>query len=280
MSDPTTTHLHARRSGDLLYYTFPAFEQVPFVRHGFSTRLGGVSKGIYETMNLSFTRGDDIAAVRENFRRFCEAIGVSSERVVVSAQAHHTNIYNATAADCGRGVTRERGYTDVDGLLTDEPDVVLCTQYADCVPLFFVDPVRRVVGTSHSGWRGTVAKIGAVTVERMCQDYGCRREDILAAVGPSIGPCCFEVDTPVYDAFRGMEGWDESCVRVRPGEKFDIDLWEVNLRILLEAGVREDHITITDVCTKCHSDVFWSHRVTGQERGSLAGFIAMAPDGK
>ena len=184
-------------------------------------------------------------------------------------------IYNATAADCGRGITRDRGYEDVDGLLTDEPGVVLCTQYADCVPLFFVDPVRRVVGTSHSGWKGTVAQIGAVTVERMCADYGCRRQDILAGIGPSIGPCCFEVDAPVYEAFAGMDLWEERFVRRRTEEKFDIDLWAVNRRILEKAGLRPEHITATDLCTKCHADVFWSHRVTGGQRGSLAGFIAM-----
>lgn len=273
---PQTTTLHARQAGDLLYYTFPAFDAFDFVRHGFSTRLGGVSGGIYASMNLSFTRGDDDGAVRENFRRFCDAIGVEHERVVVSAQAHHTNIYNATAADCGRGVTRERGYTDIDGLLTDEPGVVLCTQYADCVPLFFVDPVRRVVGTSHSGWRGTVARIGAVTVERMCRDYGCRREDIRAAIGPSIGPCCFEVDDPVYTAFAAMDSFQDGFVKVKGGGKYDIDLWAVNRRILLDAGIRPEHITVTDLCTKCHPDVFWSHRVTGGERGSLAGFIALA----
>ena len=226
-------------------------------------------------MNLSFTRGDDPCAVRENFDRFCSAVGVLADRVVVSAQEHHTTIYNATAADCGRGITRDRGYEDVDGLLTDEPGVVLCTQYADCVPLFFVDPVRRVVGTSPSGWKGTVAQIGAVTVERMCADYGCRRQDILAGIGPSIGPCCFEVDAPVYEAFAGMDLWEERFVRRRPEEKFDIDLWAVNRRILEKAGLRPEHITATDLCTKCHADVFWSHRVTGGRRGSLAGFIAM-----
>lgn len=276
MGLPQTTTLHARQKGDLLYYTFPAFDAFDFVRHGFSTRLGGVSEGIYNSMNLSFTRGDNDGAVTENFRRFCDAIGVDADRVVVSAQAHHTNIYNATAADRGRGVTRERGYTDIDGLLTDEPGVVLCTQYADCVPLFFVDPVRRVVGTSHSGWRGTVAQIGGVTVERMCKDYGCRREDIRAAIGPSIGPCCFEVDDPVYTEFAAMDNWQDGFVKVKEGGKYDIDLWAVNRRILLDAGIRPEHITVTDLCTKCHPDVFWSHRVTGGERGSLAGFIALA----
>lgn len=280
MELPATTQLHTCRRGDVVYYTFPAFERIPFVLHGFSTRLGGVSEGIYRSMNLSFTRGDSLQAVKENFRLFCEAIGVSSDRVVVSAQEHHTRIYNATADDCGRGVTRERGYTDIDGLLTDEPGVVLCTQYADCVPLFFVDPVRRVVGTSHSGWKGTVARIGAVTVERMCRDYGCRRENILAAIGPSIGPCCFEVDEPVYLAFRQLKEWDDTLARKRADGKFDLNLWEVNRRILRQAGIAEGNITVTDLCTKCHPDVFWSHRAAGKERGSLAGFIALAPDEK
>jgi len=266
--------LTVHEQNGVVYYTFPSFDAVPFVRHGFSTRLGGVSEGIYASMNLSYTRGDDAAAVRENFDRFCRAIGVRSEDAVVSAQEHHVTIHNATASDRGRGVTRERGYTDIDGLITDEPNVPLFTQYADCVPLFFVDPVHRVVGTSHAGWRGTVAEIGAVTVERMCADYGCRPENILAAVGPSIGPCCFEVDSPVYEAFSALSLFDKDCYRQRGG-KFDIDLWETNRRILLEAGITEAHLTITDLCTRCHPDVFWSHRATGGQRGSLAAFIAI-----
>lgn len=276
MTFPETQTLQSHLVGNLLYYTLPAFDRIPFVRHGFSTRLGGVSKGTYASMNLSFTRGDDPAAVRENFDRFCAAIGVDPERVVVSAQTHTNNVYNATAADCGRGIIRERGYTDIDGLITDEPGVVLCTQYADCVPLLFVDPVRRVVATSHAGWRGTAAGIAAVTVERMVSDYGCHREDILAGIAPSIGKCCFEVDTPVYDAFCRVPVFDDGCFTADPGDKFHIDLWEVNRRYLLQSGIKPEHITVTDVCTKCHSDVLWSHRVTGDARGSLAAFIAIA----
>lgn len=271
---PETHTLRAHECDGLVYYTFPAFDEISFVRHGFSTRLGGVSEGIYESMNLSFTRGDSDGAVRENFARFCRAIGTDSENVVISAQEHHTTLYNATAADRGRGVTRARGYADIDGLLTDEAGVVLCTQYADCVPLFFVDPVRRVVATSHSGWKGTVARIGEITVRRMCDDYDCRPENILAAVGPSIGPCCFEVDAPVYDAFSAMPLFDSGCYRQR-GEKYDIDLWEINRRILREAGIADDHLTVTDLCTRCYPDLFWSHRATGGQRGSLAAFIAI-----
>lgn len=267
--------LERREVNGVAYYTFPQFDAVPFVRHGFSTRLGGVSKGIYESMNLSFTRGDEERAVRENFERFCTAIGVNAEQVVVSAQTHTTNVYVAHKEDCGRGVTRDRGYTDMDGLITDQAGVVLCTQYADCVPLFFVDPVRRVVGTSHSGWRGTVARIGAETVRRMQEEFGCDPHDILAAIGPSIGPCCFEVDAPVYEEFAQMPLAREGCLVSDGGGKYHVDLWEINRRILLEAGLDESHITVTDLCTRCHPDVFWSHRATGGARGSLAGFIAI-----
>lgn len=275
---PFTHTLSAHTEGELVYYTFPALDRAG-VRHAFSSRLGGVSKGVFESMDLSFGRGDDPNDVRENFRRFCGAIGASAEDIVLSRQEHHTNIRNVTAADRGKGITRERDYDDTDGLLTDEPGVVLCTLYADCVPLLFADPVRGVVGASHSGWKGTVAAIGAVTVERMVSDYGCRREDIVAGIGPSIGPCCFEVDTPVYEQFAAMPVFDEQCVRRMPQNKFVIDMWEINRRILRSVGVRDDHISVTDLCTRCHPDLFWSHRATGGVRGSLAAIITRGSDG-
>lgn len=272
---PNTRALRAHTAGEVLYYTFPALDQLGFVRHAVSTRLGGVSRGAYESMNLSFGRGDDEAAVKENFARFCAAAGVTPAQVVMSRQEHHTNIRNVTAADCGKGILRPRDYTDYDGLLTDEPGVALCTLYADCVPLLFADPVKKVVGASHSGWRGTVAGIGRETVERMVEDYGCRREDIVAGIGPSIGPCCFEVDEPVYAAFAALPVFDECCATRRPHNKFTVNLWEINRRILLAAGLKECHITVTDLCTCCRPDVFWSHRATGGERGSLAALISM-----
>ncbi len=275
---PLSKTLAAQGAASVPYYSFPSFDAVSFVRHGFSTRLGGVSKGIYDSMNLSFTRSDKETDVFENFRLFCTAIGTNVEDVVVSAQEHHTTVLAVTKADCGRGVTKERGYTDVDGLMTNEPGVVLCTQYADCVPLFFVDPVRRVVATSHAGWRGTVAQIGAVTIERMHEVYSCDPKDILCGIAPSIGPCCFEVDQPVYEEFAKLSIADDTILHDDGNGKYHIDLWETNRRILISTGVLPEHITVTDLCTKCHSDVFWSHRVTGGERGSLAAFIAIAEE--
>ena len=273
---PKTKTLSVRQVGGVLYYAFPSFDQIPFVRHGFSTRLGGVSEGTFASMNLSFTRGDKAAAVRENFDRFCAAIRVNSDDVVISAQTHTANVKIVTAADRGRGITREKEYTDVDGLITNDPDVVLCTQYADCVPLFFVDPVKRVVATSHAGWRGTASGIAAVTVEKMVQSFGCDPRDILAGIGPSLGYCCFEVDTPVYGAFCQVPVFDEGCFTADPNDKYHINLQEVNRRWMLKAGLLAENITVTDLCTKCHPDVFWSHRITGDSRGSLAAFIAIA----
>lgn len=274
MNLPVTKNLCAHQKNGVVYYSFPQMDAYPFLKAGLSTRLGGVSEGIYASMNLSYTRGDEKARVDENFRRICDAMGLPVAGVVVSAQEHHTTLQNVTAADCGKGITFT-GFKDVDGLLTDEPNVVLCTQYADCVPLLFADPKKRVVAASHAGWRGTVGEIGRLTVERMCKDYGCDPADILAGIAPSIGRCCFEVDTPVYDAFKEMTVFDDGCFTADGNDKFHIDLWEVNRRVLLSAGVKADNITVTDLCTRCYPDVFWSHRKTGPDRGSLAAFIGM-----
>lgn len=273
MKLPQSKTLTVHENG-AVYYSFPHMDAYPFIRNGFSTRLGGVSEGIYASMNLSYTRGDEKAAVDENFVRICAAMGVSAADAVLSAQEHHTTLKNVTAADRGIGLSRPP-LVDVDGLLTDEPQVVLCTQYADCVPLLFADPVRHVVATSHAGWRGTVAEIGRLTVERMQSDYGCDPRDILAGIAPSIGPCCFEVDAPVAEAFEALSVTDGDCCRAVGNGKFLVDLWETNRRILLSAGVKAENITVTDLCTRCHPQLFWSHRFSGAARGSLAAFIAL-----
>ena len=168
------------------FLQYPLFENTNIVNHGISTRLGGVSKGIYATMNLSYTRGDAEENVRENYRRIGKAIGVDPARMVCSRQTHTTNVRIVTEEHAGKGVTRERDYDNVDGLVTNIPGICLVTFYADCVPLLFVDPVKRVIASSHSGWRGTAARMGQVTVDIMRSKFGCRPEYILASVGPSI----------------------------------------------------------------------------------------------
>ncbi len=277
MSAPHSETLNARCENGVLYYTFPSME-LPFIRHGFSTRLGGVSEGIFASMNLGYNRGDDPEKVTENYRRMGEALGVDYRNMVLSAQTHTTNLRRVSAADRGRGITFDRGYTDVDGLMTNDPDVVLCTHYADCVPLFFVDPVNRAVALSHAGWRGTVGGIGAKTVVMMGEEFGTDPADLLVGIAPSIGRCCFEVDYPVVAEFEKLPLFDSSCYTDNGNGKFHIDLWEINRRILSEAGVLPEHITVTDLCTVCHAETLWSHRATKGERGSAAAFLGLSLD--
>lgn len=259
------------------YLEYPMLTETGVVKHGFSTRLGGVSTGCYASMNLSFTRGDEEARVRENFRRIAEAIGVKCEDMVFSQQTHTTNVRTVTEEDRGMGIVRPLEYTDVDGLVTDVPGICLVTFYADCVPLFFVDPVKRAIGLSHSGWRGTVGQIGKVTVERMQKEYGCDPKDILAAVGPSICQECYEVSEDVIEQFRKSfceEQWKEIFYRKENG-KYQLNLWRANELILKSAGITEAHIAVTNVCTHCNSEVLYSHRTTGDKRGNLAAFLAL-----
>ena len=184
------------------FLSFPLLEETGIVTQGFSTRLGGVSEGDYSTMNVSFTRGDREEAVRENYRRLGEAIGFDCESLVCSDQTHTTNVRVVTEEDRGKGFVRPKDYRDVDGMITNVPGLTLATFYADCVPLYFVDPVKRAIGLSHSGWRGTVGKIGKKTVERMEETYGSNPADIRAVIGPSICQDCYEVSVDVIDEFR------------------------------------------------------------------------------
>lgn len=275
MKFPKTENLTLHQVNDVPFYTFPSLDRLDCVAHGVSTRLGGVSQGCFESMNLSFGRGDDDDCVKENFNRFCNAIGVPMERTVISHQTHSINVRCVDEKDAGSGVVREREYDDVDALVTNIPNIPLCTLYADCVPLFFADPVKRVVATAHSGWRGTVHKIGAETVKVMQTKYGCNIRDVHAGIGPSIGFCCFEIDEPVFKEFSSLSFFDEKCGISNGNGKYHVNLWEVNKRILLEVGILEENISVTDVCTKCNPDVLWSHRITGPERGSLAGMIML-----
>lgn len=270
-------HIFNEVEGKVPYLEYPMLKETGIVRHGFSTRLGGVSEGHYASMNLSFDRGDDPEAVRENFRRIGEAIGVRPEDMVMSKQTHTTNIRVVTDADRGKGVVKERDYTDVDGMITNVPGICLVTSYADCVPLYFVDPVKKAIGLSHSGWRGTVGKIGKKTVELMTETFGSDPADILACVGPSVCMDCYEVSEDVIDRVR--EAFDSPLWNQlfygKPNGKYQLDLWKTNEQILLEAGVLPEHIAVTNVCTHCNSDVLFSHRTAGDKRGNLCAFLAL-----
>ncbi|HAX52208.1 peptidoglycan editing factor PgeF [Muricomes intestini] len=262
---------------DTPYLEYPLFKNTGIVRHGFSTRLGGVSEGCYSSLNLSFTRGDKEEAVRENFRRIGESIGVNSEDMVFTQQTHTTNVRVVTDEERGMGILRPRGYSDVDGLVTNVPGICLVTFFADCVPLYFVDPVKRTIGLSHSGWRGTVGKIGKVTVELMQEEYGSNPADILAAIGPSICQECYEVSEDVIEQFRehfDENSWKHLFYRKDNG-KYQLDLWKANEIIFREAGILKENIAVTNLCTHCNSEALFSHRTMGDRRGNMCAFLAL-----
>lgn len=259
------------------YLTFPMLEKNGIVVHGFSTRLGGVSREHLFSMNLGFDRGDEEENVRENFRRIAASIGFSTEELVLSQQMHTTNVQMVTESDRGRGITKPLGWTDIDGLITNVPGIVLATFCADCVPLFFVDPVKRAVGLSHSGWRGTVGKIGKITVDAMVREYGSSPEDILAAVGPSICQECYEVSEDVILEFRKSyeeRFWDSICYAKENG-KYQLNLWRANELVFLESGILPEHISITDICTCCNPGLLYSHRASKGMRGNMAAFLGI-----
>ena len=273
----TESHMQIKENKGVVWLSYPAFEKFPDIVQAFSTRLGGVSQGIYSSMNLSFTRGDDDTAVHENYRRFAAAVGFEAEDIVTSDQTHTANVRVITEEDRGNGITKPRQYTDVDGMITNVPGLVLATFYADCVPLYFVDPVHHAIGLSHSGWRGTVAKIGAVTVERMREEYGTDPGDIYSAIGPSICQDCYEVSEDVIQEFRtafGRKDWDVLFYRKENG-KYQLNLWEANRIIMQEAGIREEHISMPGICTCCNPEFLFSHRASHGKRGNLGAFLGI-----
>lgn len=259
------------------YLSFPILEKTGLVKQGFSTKEGGVSQGKFASMNFTFTRGDNPDHVMENYRRMGKALGVKVEKMVLSYQTHTTNVRLVTEADAGKGIIKERDYMDVDGLITNVPGVTLVTFYADCVPLYFLDPVQKAIGLSHSGWRGTVNRMGAVTVKRMEKEFGSKSQDLIACIGPSICRDCYEVGSEVAGEFMkefDQKHWQDLLVDKGNG-KYLLDLWKANELVLLEAGVRKENIQVTDICTHCNSDLLFSHRTTGNERGNLAAFLGL-----
>lgn len=271
-------HIFTVKDSDgVQYLEFPLLANIDVVRHGISTRVGGVSEGIYSSMNLSFTRGDKKEHVLENYRRIGAAIGVAPEHMTGSQQTHTTNIRKVTETDMGKGIVRERDYADIDGMITNIPGICLVTYYADCVPLLFVDPVRRAIGASHSGWRGTVNKMGQATIEAMQREYGCRPEDIRAAVGPSICQDCYEVSEDVILEFQKafpQKEWDTLFYK-KPDGKYQLNLWKANERILLDAGIKRANLAVTNLCTCCNPELLFSHRASHGKRGNLAAFLAL-----
>lgn len=267
--DPDAPRMNVRQKGEVVYLTFPVFDEIPWLVNGFSTRLGGVSEGHLSSMNLGFERHDRPENLKENFRRIAGAIGFEPENLVCSAQTHTTNIRLVTEEDRGRGYTHVRGWRDVDGLVTDKPDLVLEGSFADCVPLYFVDPEHKAIGLSHSGWRGTAHRMGEATVKRMVREFGSDPAKIIAAIGPCICKDCYEVSADVAEQFP------ESCVKAEPNGHYLLDLVGANEEILQAAGIKKKNIYRSNLCTCENADLLFSHRATQGRRGNLGAFLGI-----
>lgn len=252
---------------------FHKFAGLPQIGHCFTTRGGGVSEGIFSSLNLSFTRGDERCAVEENYRRLAEALGTECNSFVFTDQTHTTNVRRVGQSDC-MSPTEKRPFTDVDGLITDEPGVVLSTFFADCVPLYFVDVKHHAIGMSHSGWRGTVGRMGQKTLLAMQEEFHTQPEDVIAAIGPSICGDCYEVSSDVAEQFAAEFALKEQEILTGLGNgKYLLDLWKCNEIVLKEAGITQEHLAVTNICTCCNPAHLFSHRASNGKRGNLGAFL-------
>ncbi len=269
-----------REKEGVTFLTFPALDEIPWLRHAFSTRLGGVSSGAVQSMNLGFGCEENAENVRENYRRFAGAAGFRPEQMVLSKQTHTTNIRLVTREDEGYGYTKERDYDDTDGLITNESGPVLVTFYADCVPLLVADCKNRAIGSAHSGWKGTVHDMGGSVLEAMRKAYGTMPEDVVCVIGPSICQDCYEVSEDVIEQFAARFGEDSDLWYRKENGKYQLNLQNACRQNFLLAGVPDEHIHIADLCTCCNPGLLFSHRASGGKRGNLAAFMQIKDDGR
>ena len=255
-------------------YTLPALEHLPGFDHGFTARSGGVSEGYFASLNLSFTRPENRENVMENYRIFCRAAGIPFDTMVMDNYEHGTNVIRADRSDMGKGYLLDP-LSPCDGLVTNDPAITLITGHADCMAFYFVDPVKRCVGLAHAGWRGALGRIGFRVVERMAREYGSDPRDIIAGVGPSICPDCFEVGHNVAAEF--IEAYpDLPCVLEQENARPHVDLWMVAVKQFIEAGVLPEHISLFDVCTMTTPRLY-SHRRDKGNTGGMAAYLRILP---
>ncbi len=271
-------NMHANTKGELLWYSLPSFDAyAPKLMHGFSSRLGGVSRGSAASLNLGLRVGDNEDTVRENFRLFGEALQFDPHNLVFTQQTHSAKIRVATREDAGKGFDRERDYHDVDGLITKETNLPLLANHADCAAAYYYEPQAGLIGLAHVGWRGTAHQIARVMVEQMVA-MGGKAKNLLVGIGPCAGPCCYEIGPEVAELFDGMEGAQgPACTPIADSNKFLLDMPGANQQILIKAGVLPQNITVSGLCTVCNNDIFYSHRKQSLFRGAMASVIMLRP---
>jgi len=248
---------------------------LPGAQAVFSTRHGGCSVPPFDTMNLAFHVGDKPGDVADNRKRFTAAADIPLDSVVCACQVHGTNIEVVDSLDRGRGVySQENALPETDAMITAEKNVVPAAFFADCVPVYLVDPIEGVIALAHAGWKGTVSGIAGKTVARMAQACGCTPSNCYAFIGPSIGPCCYSVGEEVLSLFNSNRGQFSSPL-TKLQDRWMLDLWEANRQDLLAAGLSNNKIRIAGICTRCDSR-FFSYRREGGITGRMGAFISLS----
>jgi len=260
-------------------FQFDMLKNIKEITHCYTTRLGGVSKEEFSSLNMGFNRGDIYENVIENYQRVTTTLGLSIEQLVLSDQVHKDAVMEINEEHLGMGICRESTIKNIDGMMTNKPGIGLTTFYADCVPLFFYDPIHKAIALSHSGWRGTVKKIGLKTLEAMQRKYKTQAKDVLIGIGPAIGKCCYQVSDDVKKEFDLSFNDDIIGKIVFPShddsQKYMLDLKMANQRMFEQAGVKSSNIEVSSLCTSCHEDLFYSHRRMGTSRGSQVAIFAL-----
>ena len=266
-----------RNNFGIPFLSFPQLEDTGLVRHGFSVRDGGVSTGPYTSMNLSFTMGDSKENVLQNYERMARALEVDRSKMTSVWQAHTNHIKVVEATDIGKGITRPKDPEEIDAMVTNVKGITLVTLHADCLPLYFLDPVNQAIGLAHSGWRGTQQAIGIKTLEAMEKAFGSQREDMLVFIGPGIGGTSFEVGPEVAEAFVELLGTKRAGNVLLPLQTGTLllDLTLTNEMLFVEAGIRPERLYSANLCTFSREDLFFSHRRQGSLRGSMAAFMQL-----
>lgn len=269
------------KNGKVYYFTFDSLNKFDDIKNAFSTKLGGVSKGIFKSMNLGLATDDSKENVMLNYQEFTNAIHVNPNNLVITKQIHSTNVRVVNDDDRGKGFSRLRDEEGVDGFVTNTKGLGLCILVADCVPVYFYDPVKKAIGLVHSGWKGTLGQISAKAISMMKEKFDSKPADIVCVIGPSICQDCYEVSKDLYDNFS--EVYDELQMKeiFLPGkdnEHFQLSLWKAIEFTLLENDILPENIHVTDVCTCCNPDLLFSHRFTNGKRGNLVAFLMLLPE--
>lgn len=251
---------------------FKALDNINYINHSVSTRYGGVSsQNGLDTLNMGTFTSDNFDNVKTNYKLFCNAAGYNEKRVVLGYQTHSLNVRHVTETDCGKGVFKDRDYTDVDALITDCKNIPLVIHTADCVPVSLIDTQNKAIGCAHCGWRGTIGRLAEITLNAMQKKFATKPENIISLIGPCICQNCYEVSKDLFTSFEQEFG--SSSNLMQSGDSYYIDLAGMNKSLLIEHGVKESNIYVSDICTCCNTDLLYSHRGQGPERGIFSTFL-------